>query len=105
MTSKKEVERDASACLQRHRAFAKAPVSTSTSKIRRHQVLDAVAELVVQATKRHGVAAQVEIESVLLKQFTIFQFQALSSRRFQRGFDRVSLHRPTMAKACTGDTG
>jgi len=29
------------------------------------------------------------------KQFIIFQFQTLSSRRFQRGFDRVNLHRPT----------
>ena len=27
----------------------------------------------------------------------IFQFQALSSRRFQRGFDRVNLHHPTSA--------
>jgi ribosomal protein L34 len=27
----------------------------------------------------------------------MFQFAALSSRRFQSGFDRVNLHRPTRA--------
>ena len=47
----------------------------------------------------HGVAAQVEIESKTCKHFIIFQFQALSSRCFERGFDRVNLHRPTMALA------
>ena len=30
---------------------------------------------------------------------SIVQFQALSSRRFQRGFDRVNLHRPTSMDA------
>ena len=29
----------------------------------------------------------------------MFQFQELSSSHFQRGFDRVNLHRPTMASA------
>ena len=46
---------------------------------------------------RHGVAAQVEFESKIRKWFITFQFQVLSSRRFQRWFDRVKLHRPTMA--------
>jgi len=29
-------------------------------------------------------------------EFNIFRFQALSSKHFRRGFDRVNLHRPTM---------
>jgi hypothetical protein len=41
------------------------------------------------------VAAQVEIESETWKQVIIFQVQAPNSRRFQRGFERVNLHRPT----------
>ena len=41
-------------------------------------------------------AAQVEIETENSKQFIIFQFQVLSSRRFQLGFDRVNLHRLTL---------
>jgi len=36
-----------------------------------------------------------EVES----SFTIFQVQVLSSRRFQLGFDRVNLHRPTEESA------
>ena len=42
-----------------------------------------------------GVATQVEFESKTSKLFIIFQFQALSSRRFQHGFHRFDLHRPT----------
>jgi hypothetical protein len=41
------------------------------------------------------VAAQVEFESNTSKRFIMFMFQALSSRRFQLGFDKVNLHRPT----------
>jgi hypothetical protein len=44
-----------------------------------------------------GVAAQLEIESNVKNQFISFQFHALNSRRFQHGFDRVNLHRPTEA--------
>ena len=43
-----------------------------------------------------AVAAQVEFESKTLKHFMIFQCQALSSRRFQRGIVRVNLHLPTL---------
>jgi hypothetical protein len=45
----------------------------------------------------HVVAAQVGFESKISKQFMIFQFQALRSRRFQREFDMVNQHRPTMS--------
>jgi hypothetical protein len=45
------------------------------------------------------LAAQVEFESNTRRQFIIFQFQALSSRRFQRGFDRGNLHRLTRSGA------
>jgi hypothetical protein len=38
---------------------------------------------------------QVEFESENWKQFIIFHFQAIGSRRFQRGLHRVNLHRPT----------
>jgi len=41
------------------------------------------------------VAAQVEFECRSRKQFITVEFQALSSRWFQLGFDRVNLHRPT----------
>ena len=41
------------------------------------------------------VAAQVEFDSRILKQFIIFGCEEISSRRFQVGFDRVNLHRPT----------
>jgi len=34
----------------------------------------------------------------------MIRFQALSSRRFQRGFGRVNLHQPTMAAAATAPT-
>ena len=44
----------------------------------------------------HDVAAQLEFESEVRRRFIILWFQALSSRRVQRGFDRVNLHRPTM---------
>jgi len=47
-----------------------------------------------------GEAAQVAIESITRNDFNIFQFQALRSRRFQRGFQRVNLRRPTWAKGC-----
>jgi len=43
-------------------------------------------------------AAQVEVESKTSKQFISFQFQAIYSWRFQRGFDRVNLHRPTVGE-------
>jgi hypothetical protein len=42
-----------------------------------------------------SVAAQAEFESKIWMQSIFFVFQALSARRFQRGFDRVNLHRPT----------
>jgi hypothetical protein len=45
----------------------------------------------------HGVAAQVESESKTRNWIIKFQCQALSSRHLQRGFQRVNLHRPTMA--------
>ena len=45
-------------------------------------------------------AAQVESESKSCKHFIIFQFQTLRSRCFQRGFDRVNLHRPTRIIRC-----
>jgi hypothetical protein len=51
-----------------------------------------------------GVAVQVEIESKIeaeLKAICNVLFQALSCRRFQRGFDRVNLHRPTLAAITT----
>jgi len=51
---------------------------------------------VVVHSPLHHVAAQVEIESKVLKRSIISQFQAMRSRRFQRGFDRVHLHRPTI---------
>jgi hypothetical protein len=38
------------------------------------------------------VPAQVDIESKTRKQFFMSQVQSLSSRRFQRGSDRVNLH-------------
>ena len=44
---------------------------------------------------RRVVAAQVEFENKVSNRFIIFLLQALSSRRFQRGSDRVNLHRPT----------
>jgi len=44
----------------------------------------------------HDVAAQIEFESKVFKRITILYFQALDSRRFQRGFQRINLHRPTM---------
>ena len=44
------------------------------------------------------VAAQVEFESKVSKWSITFQLQALSSRRFQPGFDRVNLHRPTRVR-------
>jgi len=50
----------------------------------------------VQRCQAHVVAAQVEIRSKTSKRLILFQFQALNSRRFQRKFDRVNLHRPTM---------
>jgi len=45
---------------------------------------------------RLGVAVQVDFESKYRRRYLISRFQALSSRRFQRGFDRVNLHRPTL---------
>ena len=50
---------------------------------------------------RLGVAAQVEFESNVLKRFIMFQFQAISSRRFQSGFDWVNLHRLTWGRPPT----
>jgi hypothetical protein len=41
-----------------------------------------------------ALAAQIEFETKVCKQIITFWFQALSSRRFQRGFDGVNLHRP-----------
>jgi hypothetical protein len=43
-----------------------------------------------------NVEAHVGFESKVGKRYFIIQFQALSSRRFQRGFDGVNLHRPTL---------
>jgi hypothetical protein len=48
-----------------------------------------------QLVETRVVAAQVEFTTKILKQFLIFLFQALGSRRFHRGFDGVNLHRPT----------
>jgi hypothetical protein len=45
------------------------------------------------------VAAQVDFESRSRKKYITIWFQALSSKRFQLGFDRVNLHRPTAAAA------
>ena len=44
-----------------------------------------------------GVAAQVEFESKILKQCITLELLGLTSRRFQLGFHRVNLHRPTVA--------
>jgi hypothetical protein len=49
-----------------------------------------------------GVAAQVECESRSCKLYITLQLLALSSSRFQLGFLRVNLHRPT--SACSGHT-
>ena len=49
-------------------------------------------------------AAQVEIECENRKQFIMLQVQAVSSRRIQRGFDRVNLHRPTSASRSRSST-
>jgi hypothetical protein len=46
--------------------------------------------------RRRDKAAQVEFETKVCKLSIILQFQALSSRLFQLGFDRVNLHRPTV---------
>ena len=54
-----------------------------------------------RAARRRGVAAQVGIESKIWKQYITFQSQALNPRRFQRGFDRVNLHRPTEVPTST----
>jgi hypothetical protein len=43
-----------------------------------------------------AVTAQVEFESRSWKQYNAVYFQALSYRRFQLGFDRVNLNRPTV---------
>jgi len=51
------------------------------------------------------VAAQVEIESIFLKRSVIFQFRALSSRRFQRGFDRFNMHRPASGSSTSSAAG
>jgi len=48
---------------------------------------------VAQGVHLH-VAAQFEFESKFWKRIIIFWFQALNSRRFQRGFDRVNLAPP-----------
>jgi len=48
-----------------------------------------------------SLAAQVKIESKVRKRFIILQFQAHGSRRFQHGFDRVNLLRPTLMRACS----
>ena len=45
-----------------------------------------------------GVSAQLAFESKLSKRFIIFYSQGLRSRRFQCGFRRVNLHRPTKVK-------
>jgi hypothetical protein len=42
-----------------------------------------------------GVAARVDFDSKVRKQVIILWSQAIRSRRFQRGFHRVNLHRPT----------
>jgi len=52
-------------------------------------------EVMRQLVETRVVAAQVEFTTKILKQFLIFLFQALGSRRFHRGFDGVNLHRPT----------
>jgi hypothetical protein len=52
----------------------------------------------VPSTPR-AVAAQVEIESKIRKQFIIFWFQSLRSGRIQREFHRVNLRHPTVLVA------
>ena len=54
-----------------------------------------LALLAIRGVLRRGVVAQVEFESKFRKRFVMLQFQELNSRRFQRGFDRVNLHRLT----------
>jgi len=49
-----------------------------------------------------GIAAQVELKAKLESSSSYFRFNTLSSRRFQHGFDRVNLHRPTFAAASSG---
>jgi len=55
----------------------------------------AAVAVVVLRKVHHAVAAQVEIESKSLKQMTVLQLQVLDYRRFQHGFDRINMHRPT----------
>jgi hypothetical protein len=43
----------------------------------------------------HVVAAQVELKAEIENSVSHFSFSTLSSMRFQLGFDRVNLHRPT----------
>jgi len=57
---------------------------------------DARAAQVAQCRRRRE-ATQVETDSKVLKRLITFQVQALSSRRFQRRFDRVKLHRLAVA--------
>jgi hypothetical protein len=61
-------------CHIRHDAFQPHPQHPAQDRIRDGK----------RVQNHHGVAAQVEIESKIRKQFMIFQFQAPSSRRFQR---------------------
>jgi len=46
--------------------------------------------------QRLDVVPQVEFESRSRKQYITLRYQALRSRRFQRGFHRFNLHRPTL---------
>jgi len=57
------------------------------------------------AGDHHGVAPRAAFESKFPKRFIVIQLQAHCSRRFQRGFDGVILHRPTTglgASSCVG---
>ena len=62
---------------------------------RRPQPLELVRRGGKQALEHHGVAAQVGFESSM----SHLSLNTLSSRRFQLGYDRVKLHRPTMGLA------
>jgi len=41
------------------------------------------------------VAAKLNLKAKVESSISLFQFQVLGSRRFQHGFDRVNVHRPT----------
>ena len=50
---------------------------------------------ITAASIARDVGSQVDFESKVWRQLIMIRFQALSSRRFQRGFHRSNLHRPT----------